>query len=37
MSEAEIRLECAKIAAQAATGPDAMKLAKELYQWAANG
>jgi hypothetical protein len=33
MSDAELRLECAKLAAQIVTGPEAMQLARSLYQW----
>jgi len=34
MSEAELKLECAKLAAQlGAAGPEALTLARAIYDW----
>jgi len=33
MSDMELRLECAKLAAQLGGGEDAVKLARLIYEW----
>jgi len=33
MSDIEVRLECAKMAAQLCDGPNAIRTAREIYEW----